>query len=57
MEQQNDPDIGSIRTLINNKALLQYIAKEGDSSRMSLIEIFKGSNDERRTVVLKSFFC
>ena len=30
MEQQADSDIGSIITLVNNKALLQYIAKEGD---------------------------
>ena len=32
MEQQADSDIGPIITLINYKALLQYVAKEGDSS-------------------------
>ena len=37
MEQQTDPDIGLIITLINNKALLQYIAKEGDSFRMRVL--------------------
>ena len=37
MEQQADPDIGPIITLINNKALLQYVAKEGDSSRKRVL--------------------
>ena len=37
MEQQTDPDIGLITTLINNKALLQSVAKEGDSSRMRVL--------------------
>ena len=41
MEQQADSDIGPIITLINNKALLQYIAKEGDPSGMSFIEVLK----------------
>ena len=31
-EQQADLDIGPTITLINNKALLQYVAKEGDQS-------------------------
>ena len=29
MEQHTDPDIGLIIALINNKALLQYVAEEG----------------------------
>ena len=37
MEQQTDPDIGPIVTLINNKALLQYVTKEGDSSGMRVL--------------------
>ena len=37
MEKQTDPDIGPIITLISNKALLQYDAKEGDSSGMRVL--------------------
>ena len=37
MEQQADPDIGLMITLTNNKALLQYVAKDGDSSRMRVL--------------------
>ena len=33
-EQQADSDIGPIITSINNKAVLQYVVKEGDSSGM-----------------------
>ena len=36
-KQQADSDIGPIITLINNKALLQYVAKEGDSSGMRVL--------------------
>ena len=36
-EQQADLDIGPIITLINNKALLQYVAKEGDPSGMRIL--------------------
>ena len=36
-EQQVDSDIGPIITLINNKALLQYIANEGDSSGVRVL--------------------
>ena len=36
-EQQADSDIGPIITLINNKALLQYIVKEGDPSGMRVL--------------------
>ena len=35
--QQADSDIGPIITLINNKALLQYVAKEGDLSGMRVL--------------------
>ena len=41
MEQQADPDIGPIITLINNKTLLQYVAKEGDSSGMRVLLKYK----------------
>ena len=37
MEQQADSDIGPVITLINNKALLQYVAKEGDPSGMRVL--------------------
>ena len=37
MEQQANSDIGAIITLINNKTLLQYVAKEGDSSGMRVL--------------------
>ena len=37
MEQQADPDIGPIITLINSKVLLQCVAKEGDSCRMRVL--------------------
>ena len=37
MEQQADSDIGPIITLINNKALFQYVAKEEDSSGMRVL--------------------
>ena len=37
MEQQADSDTGQITTLINNKALLQYIAKEGHPSGMRVL--------------------
>ena len=37
MEQQTDSDIGPIITLIDKKALLQYIAKEGDPSGMRVL--------------------
>ena len=43
MEQEADSDIGSIITLIKNKALLQYIAKEGDPSGMRVL--LKYQND------------
>ena len=36
-DQQKDLDIGPIITLISNKALLQYVAKEGDSSGMRVL--------------------
>ena len=36
-EQQADSDIGPIITLISNKALLQYVAKEGDPSGMRVL--------------------
>ena len=34
MEQQADSDIGPIITLINNKTLLQYVAKESQRKRI-----------------------
>ena len=37
MEQQTDPDIGPIVTLITNRAILQYVEKEGDSSGMRVL--------------------
>ena len=36
-EQQADLDIGKIITLINNRALLQYVAKEVDPSGMRVL--------------------
>ena len=50
-EQQADSDIGTIITLINNKALLQYIAKEWDPSGMSFVEVSERFNDERRVTL------
>ena len=35
--EQADSDIGPIITLINNKALLQYVTKEWDSTGMSVL--------------------
>ena len=37
MEQEADSDTGPIITIINNKALLQYVAKEGDPSGMRVL--------------------
>ena len=37
MEQQADSDMGPIINLINNKALLQYVVKEGDPSGMRVL--------------------
>ena len=42
MNQQANSDIGPIITLINNKALLQYVTKEEDYSGMRVIKIKKG---------------
>ena len=50
MEKQADPDTGPIITLINNKALLQHVAKEVLQNE-SLTEISERFNDDRRVIV------
>ena len=52
IEQQADLDIGPIITLINNKALLQYVAKEGNPSGMRVLLKYQNNlNDERRITI------